>query len=211
MDSTGKVVRSSAIAVNVKAAAKPLAITGTASASSVSVGTKVVIKGTAAGGNGNYTYSYLIHNKDTDAWSRLTPSFVSSNTYTWTAGSAGNREFFVEVKDGTGKVVRSSAISVKVTIASQPLAVTAKSSATTFGLGTSIVITGTATGGNGSYTYSFIMHNKDTGDWYRFSDFKAANKLTWTAGSTGNREFFVEVKDGTGKVVRSSAVNITVQ
>ena len=55
------------------------------------------------------------------------------------------------------------------------------------------------------------MHNKDTGDWYRFSDFKAANKLTWTAGSTGNREFFVEVKDGTGKVVRSSAVNITVQ
>ena len=211
MDSTGKVVRSSAIAVNVKAAAKPLAITGTASASSVSVGTKVVIKGTAAGGNGNYTYSYLIHNKDTDTWSRLTPSFVSSNTYTWTAGSAGNREFFVEVKDGTGKVVRSSAISVKVTIASQPLAVTAKSSATTFGLGTSIVITGTATGGNGSYTYSFIMHNKDTGDWYRFSDFKAANKLTWTAGSTGNREFFVEVKDGTGKVVRSSAVNITVQ
>lgn len=38
----------------------------------------------------------------------------SKNTYTWTAGSTGNREFFVEVKDSTGKVVRSSAVNVSV-------------------------------------------------------------------------------------------------
>lgn len=38
----------------------------------------------------------------------------SKNTYTWTAGSTVNREFFVEVKDSTGKVVRSSAVNVSV-------------------------------------------------------------------------------------------------
>ena len=210
-DGTGKVVRSSALGVKVISASKPLSITGKANAADVSVGTKVVITGTAAGGSGNYTYSYLIHNKDTNAWSRLTPSFVSSNTYTWTAGSAGNREFYVEVKDSTGKVVRSSAVNVQVAETGVPeLSAAGAASATQIGVETTILITAAAAGGSGNYTYSFIMHNKDTGDWYRFSDFKTSNKLSWTAGSAGNRDFYVEVKDSTGKIVRSEAVNVRV-
>lgn len=38
-----------------------------------------------------------------------------SSTYTWEAVSVGNREIFAEVRDGTGKIVRSSAINVTVT------------------------------------------------------------------------------------------------
>lgn len=34
---------------------------------------------------------------------------------------------------------------------------------------------------------------------------------TWRAGSTGNREFFVEVKDAADWVVRSNAVNVVVK
>ena len=72
-----------------------------------------MISGIASGGSQKYTYSFLVHNKDTNQWSRLS-SFENSSTYIWTAGSAGNREFFVEVKDSSGKVVRSNAINVKV-------------------------------------------------------------------------------------------------
>ena len=206
-DSTGKVVRSSAINVTVKSA-NPLTITGKASATNVTVGTNVVFLGMAAGGSGAYTYSYIMHNKDNDTWYRFS-DFTASNMLTWTASSAGNREFFVEVKDSTGKVVRSSSINITVTSVT-PLAITGRASVSSATVGRSITFIGTATGGNGSYTYSYIMHNKDTDDWYRFSDFKTSNTLTWTASSAGNREFFVEVKDGTGKVVRSSAINVSV-
>lgn len=117
----------------------------------------------------------------------------------------------MEVKDSTGKVVRSSGISVSVTdTVSKPLNIVGSTSASVIGVETTILLTGTASGGSGSYTYSFLMHNKDTGAWYRFSDFKAMNTLTWYAGSTGNRDFYVEVKDSTGKVVRSSAINVKV-
>lgn len=73
------------------------------------------------------------------------------------------------------------------------------------------MITGTAVGGSGNYTYSFLLHNKDTNEWHRFSDFKSANKLSWLASSTGNREFYIEVKDSTGTVIRSSAISVSVK
>ncbi len=32
----------------------------------------------------------------------------------------------------------------------------------------------------------------------------------WTKGTSGDRDFYVDVKDSTGKVVRSKAVNIKI-
>jgi len=204
-DKTGKVVRSSA--VNVSVGGKPLEVAGKASTSTAVKGAKVTISGTASGGKGGYSYSYLIHNKDTNEWNRLTQNFVTSNTYIWTAGNTGNREFFVEAKDSTGKVVRSSAVSVSVT-ANTALTITGKANVSTVVEGGKVSVTGTASGGSGSYTYSFLLHNKDTNQWSRLTSFNKNSSYTWTAGSVGNREFFVEVKDSTGKVVRSKAVNV---
>lgn len=205
-DNTNKVMRSNAI--KVKVIAEPLSITAKANVATVSQNGKVVINGNAKGGSGKYTYSYLIHNTDTNQWSRLTSSFINNNNYTWSAGSTGNREFFVEVKDNTGNVARSSAVKVAVI---NPLKITAKASATSIVVGNKAVITGTATGGTGKYTYSYLIHNKDTNQWSRLTpSFVASNKYTWTAGSMGNREFFVEVKDSSGKVMRSNVVNIAV-
>ena len=66
-------------------------------------------------------------------------------------------------------------------------------------------------GGTGSYTYSFLIHSLTNDSWYRFGDFAEASSYTWTAGSAGTREFFVEVKDSNGTVVRSSAVIVAVK
>ena len=43
----------------------------------------------------------------------LVQNFSSNNKITWTAGSAGDREFYIDVKDASGKVVRSSVMNVK--------------------------------------------------------------------------------------------------
>ncbi|MDE7432580.1 MAG: hypothetical protein K2N34_11805, partial [Lachnospiraceae bacterium] len=198
-DSMGKVVRSTAVNVSVTKA-KALSVEGTASVTSADVGTNVTFMATAEGGSGSYTYSYIIHNKDTGAW--YISDFQSSNTFTWEAVSAGNREFFVEVKDSTGKVARSAAMNVSVTQV-KALSVTGTASVQTARVGAKITFTAIAEGGRGSYTYCYLMHNKDTDSWFRFSDFQSENTFTWEAGSAGNREFFVEVRDGTGKIVRS--------
>ena len=164
----------------------------------------MVVSGTATGGTAPYTYSYLVHNKDTDSWSRLTSQFVKESSYIWTAGSTGNREFFVEVKDSTGKVVRSSAVAVST---EKNLAVSAKADKSMVNVGQKVVVSGTATGGTAPYTYSYLVHNKDTDSWSRLtSQFVKESSYTWTAGSTGNREFFVEVKDNTGKITRSTVI-----
>ena len=208
-DSTGKVVRSSAVAVSV-AKVQNLTISAKTDKNKVNVGDKVTLTGTAAGGTAPYTYSYLVYNKDTGSWARLTPQFVKSASFTWTAGSVGNREFFVEAKDSTGKVVRSSAIAVS-TVKAQALTITAKIDKNKVNVGDKVTLTGTATGGTAPYTYSYLVHNKDTDSWARLTpEFVKNASFTWTAGSAGNREFFVEVKDSTGKVVRSSAMSCNV-
>lgn len=207
-DKTGQVVRSKSLKVKVQEA-NDLKITGKSSVARVRVGENVTFTGLASGGSGNYTYSYLVHNKDNGEWYRFS-GFKASNSLTWNAGSTGNRDFYVEVKDSSGKVVRSSAINVQ-TIEKNALDIVGKSNLTSTTEGTKVVITGEASGGSGKYTYSFLLCNKDTGAWYRFSGFQASSSLVWTAGSAGNREFYVEVKDETGKVVRSPAIKVTVR
>ena len=211
-DAAGTVVRSAAMKVTVKTYDVPLTITGNVSEHQVNAGEQVVIYAAVAGGSGNYTYSFLIHNLDTDAWYRF-GDFGTASQYVWTANGSGNREFFVEVKDAAGAVVRSEAMKVTVGDGSSTGALQIQASADKKQVtsGDVVMINASATGGTGNYTYSFLVHNLANDSWYRFGDFAAASSYTWTAGSAGTREFFVEVKDGNGTVVRSSAVIVDVK
>jgi len=84
-------------------AATVLSISAKASTNEVSLGQKVVLSATAKGGSGNYTYGFLVYNKSTGEWARLTDSFTKNNSFTWKAQTEGKREFYVEVKDSAGK------------------------------------------------------------------------------------------------------------
>ena len=53
----------------------------------------------------------VVYNKTTKIWG-LVQNFSSNNTITWTAGTAGDREFYIDVKDADGNVARSAAMNV---------------------------------------------------------------------------------------------------
>ena len=209
-DSEGTVVRANVVTVTTtKAVEQPLAITATANSSAVRVGDNVTITAQATGGKGDYTYNYLVCNTDTNAWFRLNTTFTASNAYTWKASSTGNRKFYVEVKDSAGTVVRSAAVGVSVANTTSALSVTGNASAASVNVGDTVKITGTAAGGSGSYTYSFLVWNTETNEWFRFNKvFTTSNTLSWKASSAGTRKFYVEAKDSTGKVVRSTAQTV---
>ena len=206
-DSTGTVVRSEAIKVTVKAKSVPLSVSGKVSTSEVTSGKTVTISASAIGGAGDYTYSFLIHNLENNIWYRW--PFDKNAEHVWIANGSGSREFFAEVKDGAGTVVRSSAMKVTVKSATTPLAITGKVSASQVAAGKTVTISASATGGTGSYTYSFLIHNLENDTWYRWSFDKSAEHV-WKASGSGSREFFAEVKDAAGTVVRSAAMKVTV-
>ncbi len=206
-DSTGETVRCQGLTVTTD---KDIQLTATSKASVTStvVGDKVTFTATAKGGSGSYKYSYIVYNKTTGKWARLKDK-ITSNTYTWKAGSAGTREFYVDVTDSTGKTVRCKAITVK-TEKVNPVAVVGSATASSIKVGDTVKIIGTASGGTTPYTYSFVVYNEATKSWYRYA-FSSSNTRTWKAGSKGMRTFYVEAKDANGNVKRSNAITINVK
>lgn len=211
-DSTGKTVRSEAVNINTTndtTQSGTLAVTLKAGATDITVGSGLTLTANATGGIGTYTYKFIIYNPSTDQWYKL-QDFSSKNTFTWTAGSAGNRQFYVDVKDSTGKVSRSRVVNVGVSKAQEiPLSVKFTASSDSNKVGENITFKALGSGGKGSYTYKFIVYNKNTNQWAKIQNFSTVNTCTWKAGSVAEREFYVYIKDSTGDVIRSKALKVT--
>ena len=91
----------------------------------------------------------------------------------------------------------SGALSVKTTV-----------SAKTSKPGDKITFTAAATGGKAGYTYKMVVYNKTTKIWGLVQNFSSNNTITWTAGTAGDREFYIDVKDADGNVARSAVMNV---
>ena len=156
----------------------------------------------ATGGKEEYTYKFIVYNRTTKTWG-LIQNFSSDNTCTWTKGSAGDREFYVDVKDAEGNIVRSEMLNVKMK------AIATLTGETSVEAGGKFTLKAQANVGAGC-TYKFIIFNPATNQWFKLQDFSANNTITWTAGNDGTRVFYVDVKDAYGNVTRSEALNVTV-
>ena len=209
-DSKGNIARSDSILITVNEREK-LSVNVIASDSNVYVGDTVKLTANAVGGSESYTYKYKIHNFFTNEWYTFNNNYINSNTFMWKAGSAGLREFYVEVKDSKGKVATSRGYSVYVNTV-PTLAVYGTASDNIINVGDKLTITGNASGGIGNYTYSYLIYNPASKVWYRFNkEFVTSNNFTWKAGSSGARVFYVEVKDSRGTVKRSNGIDVTVK
>ena len=181
---------------------KPLTIT----ASKTEADKTVTFTAEAAGGKEGYTYKFIVYNKTTGTWG-VVQNYSSKNTCTWTKGSAGDRYFYVDVKDAAGNVARSEALNVKIEATAPKVTLTGSSE--TVNAGAKLTLTAQTTFGSGC-TYKFIIFNPATNQWFKLQDFSSSNTFTWTAGSDGTRLFYVDVKDANGNVTRSKALNVTI-
>ena len=73
------------------------------------------------------------------------------------------------------------------------------------------LLTASAEGGDGNYTYKFIVHNNDNDTWYKLQDFtKDANTFEWNSGCAGNKTLYVDVIDGNGTLAERAGVDVKV-
>ena len=172
------------------------------------VGENVTISAEATGGTGVYTYSYIVYNKTTNTWFRLADN-IKESSYIWLASSEGNREFYVDVKDSEGNIIRSNVVNV-ITSNKNNLTVKGESNYSVVKLGTNVTLKATVSGEEETYTYSYIVYNKTTNTWFRLADNISSSSYIWNASSVGERIFYIDVKDSKGKVVRSNEINVNV-
>jgi len=52
------------------------------------------------------------------------------------------------------------------------------------------------------YTFKFIVHNEQTGAWYKIRDFEAGNTCEWYTGPVGLKTLYADIKDQNDNVVR---------
>ena len=188
--------------VTVAKETEPLAITVTSKIS----GNDYTFTANATGGNKDYTYKFIVYNRTTNSWG-LVQSFGTANTCVWKKGSVGVRDFYVDVKDSNGTVVRSRAMTITINTEITPKPVIT-SSASEVKVGDKITLK--VSSGDSTCSYKVIVYNKSTNQWGKIQDFGKNTTINWTAGSVGDREFYVDVKDAKGKVTRSKAVQVKV-
>ena len=181
---------------------EPLAITVTSKIS----GNDYTFTANATGGNKDYTYKFIVYNRTTNSWG-LVQAFGTANTCVWKKGSVGVRDFYVDVKDSNGTVVRSRAMTITINTQITPKPVIT-SSASEVKVGDKITLK--VSSGDSTCSYKVIVYNKSTNQWGKIQDFGKNTTINWTAGSVGDREFYVDVKDAKGKVTRSKAVQVKV-
>ena len=164
------------------------------------VESSINITAKASGGIGTLQYRFRVGNPD--GTYSIIKDYSTSNTATWKANYIGSKILYVDVKDSRGKIVTKS---INYTIKAKPLEInsfTTDKSSPQY-KGSSIKMTASASGGEGTLQYRFRAGNPD-GSYSVVKDYSTTNTVVWTANYSGSKILYVDVKDSKGNVVTKS-------
>ncbi len=175
------------------------------SATSVTKGTAVNMTGAATGGTTPYKFAYVVQAPNGN-WTVL-KDYSTATTHTWTPASTGKYTVQIKVKDNAGTVkVNSFTLNVSSTSA---LANNSKISATSITKGTTITLTGAASGGTTPYKFAYVAQTP-AGEWKVIKDYSTSTSHSWTPASTGKYTVQIKVKDAKNTVVvKSFTLNVS--
>ena len=185
-------VKAKSFTLNVSTSAA-LANNSTISATSISKGSSVTMKGAASGGTTPYKYAYVVQAPNGN-WTVL-KDYSTATSYTWTPASTGKYTVQVKVKDSKSTVSTKS-FTLNVTAA---FANNSKISATKIEKGSSVKMTGAASGGTSPYKYAYVVQAPN-GNWTVLKDYSTATSYTWTPASLGSYKVQIKAKDSKNTV-----------
>ena len=162
-------------------------------------GETIGLKAVVENGTGNHTYKFIVYNQTTNQWYRI-QDFSGKDTCSWYSGPAGEKMLYVDVKAEDGTVTRAG---LPVTVTARTPFVLSSSSGNVLPQKSHTLLT--VSGDDlENYTYKFIVYNKTTQQWYRLRDFGNTTEFDWYTGPVGEKVLYVDVKDSSGSVIRTS-------
>jgi len=190
-DGTGTIVKKF-IDVKVNAA---LTSKSKVSSKSITKGQKVTMTGAATGGSGGYTYAYL-YRRDGGAW-KVYKNYSTASSVVITPAFSGTYEICIKAKDSYGTIVKDY-----FTVAVRELLNQSTLSLTEAKMGEKVRIDGSATGGNGSYSYAYYLQEPGSSSWKTLKNFSATKSVQFTPDKIGKYNICVKIKDVTGTVAK---------
>lgn len=174
--------------------AKAVKNTSTVNSASVIQGSTVTVKASYSGGKAPYTVEgYYRYQTDTSLSGNKITS--SGNSFSFKAEKTGCYVVTTVVTDGYGiRQEKTINVSVKASLTN-----TSSISASTVTKGSSLTVTGKASGGTGGYTYALEQKNSD-GSWKTIRAYSSTAAMTFKASAAGTVYLRAAVKDSKGTV-----------
>ena len=174
----------------------------------ITLGDTIKITGAATGGSGGYKYTYYFKQSASSSWTKKDVANTTTST-TVKPSTATTYNIKVVVTDSAGKTAEKT-FNVRV----QSAALTNKSSvsATSITLGTTITLKGAATGGSGSYTYSYYFKQASASSWTIKGDqYTTSTSVTLKPSVKTTYNIKIVVRDKTTGEVVEKTMNVTVK
>ncbi|MCM0083591.1 multicopper oxidase domain-containing protein [Geomonas sp. Red32] len=152
------------------------------------IGTSILLSASATGASGNYEYQFRVSAVGSTVTQAVGP-YSTTNTYTWNTSTLtpGTYTLAVYARNVGSTAVYEAAKWINFTVTSPPVS---SVSFTTNPLspqsaGTSILLSGQATGGTGNYEYQFRISTAGSTVAQAVGPYSTANTYTWnTTGAT---------------------------
>ena len=163
------------------------------SSTSIIKGKSITFTGAASGGTSPYQFAYVVQ-APSGSWTVL-KNYSTATTHTWTPASVGKYTVQIKVKDSSETVkIKTFTLTVSGGFTNN-----SKISSTSVTAGSSVTLTGAASGGTSPYQFAFVAQSP-SGDWYVLKSYSTSTTHTWAPASVGKYTVQIKAKDGSGTV-----------
>ena len=177
--------------------AKALSNDSTISKTTANIGDTITITGKASGGKGSYKYAYYYKRSSMSTWMTKGTEYGTTTSVTLTPAYNETYQVMVNVMDSEG-TIKSKIFTV--TVGSTTLTNKSTVSATSVKVGTTITITGAASGGTSPYQYAFYYKKGSATSWTTKSAYGKATSVELTPVTATTYTVRVDAKDNNGTV-----------
>ena len=175
------------------------------SANEIVIGDTVTVNADAEGGKG--IYKYKVSYKEADSAVFITAQEYSENAaVTITPASVGNCTVNISVKDSRGiEVTKQFNVKVNKLLENDSVI-----SADKIVIGSSVTLTGAASGGMAPYSYAFYFRKTGESNWtVKGTEYGSANTVTLLPGTITEYEIKINAKDSRGIIeTKNFTVNV---